>query len=171
MIGGLIAGILVLALLVSTSGPRVRHAVAQNPRGDEVASVGGGLTLVFDRPVEKTDFESVIELEPEAGYAVSHREGQLNIAFDENLLSDTEYTLTVYPGLEDALGRRMEREYSYEFATAEPTFTYLERNYGPGAMDRLIQRAPLSQESYVLFGADRVKSFARNDDYLAVVLP
>jgi hypothetical protein len=63
----------------------------------------------------------------------------------------------------------------YEFTTAEPSFTYLERNYGPGdglkAVDKTIQRAPLSRESTPLFGEERTKRFARNDRYLAVVLP
>lgn len=171
VVGGLSVGILVLALLVTTSGPRVRHVAVQNERGGEVASVGQGLTVVFDRPIEGTDFETAIELEPAADYAVSHRQGQLSIAFDQNLLSNTDYVFTVRPGLEDAVGRRMESEYSYEFATAEPSFTYLERNYGPGTVDRIIQREPLSQNNYVVFGADGIKSFALNDDYLAVVLP
>ena len=38
-------------------------------------------------------------------------------------------------------------------------------------MDRIIQRAPLSRESTPLFGEERIKRFARNDRYLAVVLP
>src|SRR5918997_5989008 len=64
----------------------------------------------------------------------------------------------------------MEHEYSYEFTTEEPSFTYLERNYDRGAVDRIIQRAPLSGKSQVLFGEDRIKSFARNSRYLAVVI-
>jgi Bacterial Ig-like domain len=171
VVGGLSVSILVLALLVTTSGPRVRHVAVQNQSGDEIASVGQGLTVVFDRPIEGTDFESAIKFEPEVDYTVSHRKGQLSITFDQNLLSNTEYVLTIRPELEDDLGRRMEREYSYEFTTEEPSFTYLERNYDRGAVDRIIQRAPLSGESQVLFGEDRIKSFARNGRYLAVVVP
>src|SRR5215210_8180967 len=152
VIGGLSVGILGLALLVTTSGPRVRHVAVQNQSGDEIASVGQGLTVVFDRPIEGTDFESAIEFEPAVDYTVSHREGQLSITFDQNLLSNTEYVLTIRPEIEDALGRRMEREYSYEFTTEEPSFTYLERNYGRGkeAVDRVVQRAPLSGKRQVL---------------------
>ena len=175
MIGGLSAGILVLALLVTTSGPRVRHAVVQKGSGEEIASVGQGLTVVFDRPIESTDFETAIEVQPEADHTVSHRNQQLSITFDQNLLSNTEYVLTITPELQDGLGRSMESEYTYEFTTAEPSFTYLERNYGPGyglkAVDRIIQRSPLSRESTPLFGEERIKRFARNDRYLAVVLP
>jgi len=171
VIGGLSVGILVLALLVATSGPRVRHVAVQNQSGDRIASVGQGLTVVFDRPIEGTDFEGAIAFEPEVDYTVSHRQGQLSITFDQNLLSNTEYVLTIKPELEDDLGRRMEREYSYEFTTEEQSFTYLERNYGRGAVDRIIQRAPLSGESQALFGEDRIKGFARNGRYLAVVVP
>jgi Bacterial Ig-like domain len=171
VIGGLSVGILVLALLVTTSGPRVRHVAVQNQSGDEIASVGQGLTLVFDRPIEGTDFESAIEFAPEVDYTVSHRQGQLSITFDQNLLSNTDYVLTIRPEIEDDLGRRMDGEYSYEFTTEEPSFTYLERNYGRGAVDRIIQRAPLSGESQVLFGEDRIKGFARNGRYLAVIVP
>jgi hypothetical protein len=146
--------------------------VVQNREGYQgVAYVGQGLTLVFDRPVKSTDFAAAIELRPETDYTVSHRNQQLSIIFDENLLSNTGYVLTVSPALEDDTGKRMERGYRYEFVTGEPTFTYLERNYGPGAIDRIIQRAPLSQKSQALFEAVQIEYFARNTDYLAVVLP
>jgi hypothetical protein len=164
-------GIVVLALLVTTSGPRVRNVVVQSFRGDDVASVNQALTVVFDRPIQSTDFESAIEIEPRAAYTVSHRNQQLNITFDQNLLSNTDYVLAIKPLLEDDLGKQMAREYTYEFSTAEPSFTYLERNYDPGVVDRIMERAPLSEKSNVLFGADRIKLFARNDKYLAVVLP
>src|SRR5919112_6117999 len=145
VIGGLSLGIFVLALLVTTSGPRVRNVAVQNQTGERISSVSQGLTVVFDRPIVGSDFESAIEFEPEVDYTVSHRQGQLSITFDQNLLSNTEYVLTVKPEIEDDLGKRMEREYSYEFTTEEPSFTYLERNYGRGkeAMDRVVQRAPL----------------------------
>lgn len=174
VIAALSIGILVLALLVTTSGPRVRQVVVQNLSGDEVANTNQGLTVVFDRPIEGADFENTIDIQPEVEHTVSHRNQQLSISFDQNLLSNTGYVLTVRPDLKDALGGRMEREYSYEFTTAEPSFTYLERNYGSGAVDsvdRIIQKAPLSQESHVLFGAGKIKSFARNANYSAVVLP
>src|SRR5919112_3077368 len=130
----------------------------------------GGLTVVFDRPTVGSDFKSAIEFDPEVEYTVSHRQGQLSITFDQNLLSNTEYVLTIKPEIEDDLGKRMEREYTYEFTTEEPWFTYLERNYGreAGAVDRIIQRAPVTGENQVLFGEDRIKSFARNSRYLAV---
>jgi hypothetical protein len=171
VIGGLSVGILVLALLVTTSGPRVRHVAVQSQSGDEIDSVAQGLTVVFDRPIEGTDFEGAIEFDPEVDYTVNHRKGQLSITFDQNLLSNTEYVLTIRPEIEDDLGRRMEREYSYEFTTEEPSFTYLERNYDRGAVDRIVQRAPLSGENQALFGEDRIKNFARNGRYLAVVVP
>ena len=170
VIAGLSIGILVLALLVTTSGPRVRDVVVQNSSGNSIASVDQGLNVVFDRPItSSTDFASAVEISPETDYTVSHRNQQLSITFNQNLLSSTDYVLTVRPVLEDDLGKQMGREYTYEFATAEPTFTYLERNYDPGAVDKIIQRAPLSQRSDILFGANRIKSFARNDSYLAAV--
>src|SRR5215217_1242021 len=169
VIGGLSVGILALALLVTTSGPRVRNVAVQNQTGERISSVSQGLTVVFDRPIVGSDFKSVIEFDPEVDYTVSHRQGQLSITFDQNLLSNTEYVLTIKPEIEDEAGRRMEGEYRYEFTTEEPSFTYLERNYDRGAVtsvDRIIQRAPLSGESQVLFGEDRIKSFARNGRYL-----
>ncbi len=174
VVAGLSIGILILALLVTTSGPWVRQVVVQN-RGsgeEDAASVNQGLTVVFDRPISSSsaDFASAIEIRPQTDYTVSHRNQQLSITFEQNLLSNTDYVLTVKPVLEDELGKRMEGEYTYEFATAEPSFTYLERNYDSGALDKVIERAPLSQESRVLFGAKRIKSFARNANYLAVVL-
>src|SRR5215211_4498416 len=173
VIGGLTVGILALALLVTASGPRVRNVAVQNQTGERIFSVSQGLTVVFDRPIVGSDFESAIEFDPEVDYTVSHRQGQLSITFDQNLLSNTEYVLTIKPEIEDEAGRRMEGEYRYEFTTEEPSFTYLERNYGRGpvtSVDRIIQRAPLSGESQILFGEDRIKSFARNGRYLAVVV-
>jgi hypothetical protein len=178
VVAGLSIGVLILALLVTTSGPRVRQVIAQNRSGDDIASVNQGLTVVFDRPIKSTDFASAIEVSPETDYTVGHRNQQLSITFNQNLLSNTEYVLTVKPVLEDDLGKQMEHEYTYEFTTAEPSFTYLEHNSGPGAMDRVIERAPLSQKRYILFAAApstaanrRIQHFARNDRYLAVVLP
>ncbi len=170
VIAALSIGILVLALLVTTSGPRVRQVVVQNLSGDKVANTNQGLTVVFDRPIEGADFENAIDIQPEIEHTVSHRNQQLSISFDQNLLSNTGYVLTVRPDLKDALGGRMKREYNYEFTTAEPSFTYLERNYGSRTVDRIIQKSPLSQESHALFGSDKIKSFARNANYLAVVL-
>jgi hypothetical protein len=170
VIAGLSIGILILALLVSTSGPRVRDVVVQNSSGNGISSVDQGLNVVFDRPISATDdYASAVEISPETDYTVSHRNQQLSVSFNQNLLSNTEYVLTVKPVLEDDLGNQMAGEYTYKFATAEPSFTYLERNYEPGAVDKVIQRAPLSQKSDILFGARRIKSFARNDSYLAAV--
>jgi len=171
VIGGLTLGILTLALLVTASGPRVRNVAVQNQSGERISSVSQGLTVVFDRPIVGSDFKSAIEFDPEVEYTVSHRQGQLSITFDQNLLSNTEYALTIKPEIEDEAGRRMEGEYRYEFTTEEPSFTYLERNYDRGAVDKIIQRAPLSGESQILYGYDRIKSFARNGRYLAVVVP
>ena len=170
VIGGLTVGILALALLVTASGPRVRNVAVQNQTGERISSVSQGLTVVFDRPIVGSDFKSAIEFDPEVDYTVSHRQGQLSITFDQNLLSNTAYALTIKPEIEDEAGRLMEGEYRYEFTTAEPSFTYLERNYDRGAVDKIIQRAPLSGESHPLFGEDRIKSFARNGRYLAVVV-
>jgi hypothetical protein len=173
VVGGLSVGILILALLVTTSGPRVRHVVVQSPGANGgVASVNQGLTVVFDRPIESSsDFENAVNIQPKTDYTVSHRNQQLNITFDQNLLSNTDYVLTINPLLEDDLGKQMESEYTYEFSTAEPSFTYLERNYDPGAVDKIIERSPLSGESQILFGADKIKLFGRTANYLAVVLP
>ena len=170
VIGGLSVGILALALLVTASGPRVRNVAVQNQSGERISSVSQGLTVVFDRPIVGSDFKSAIEFDPEVEYTVSHRQGQLSISFDQNLLSNTEYALTIKPEIEDEAGRPMEGEYRYEFTTEEPSFTYLERNYDRGAVDKIIQRAPLSGESQILYGEDRIKSFARNGRYLAVVV-
>jgi hypothetical protein len=171
VVAALSVGIVVLAVLVTTSGPRVRNVVVQSLRGDDVASANQALTVVFDRPVESTDFEGAIEIEPHVAHTVSHRNQQLNITFDQTLPSDTHYVLTVKPLLEDEQGKQMATQYTYEFSTAEPSFTYLERNYDPGVVDKIIERAPLPEKSNVMFGADTIKFFARNDKYLAVVLP
>ncbi|MDX6382220.1 MAG: hypothetical protein QOI57_3244, partial [Rubrobacteraceae bacterium] len=171
VVGALSVGILALGLLVTTSGPRVRHVVEQSTTANGIASVNQALTIVFDRPIKTSDYESAIEIEPKVEYTVSHRNQQLNITFDQNLLSNTEYVLTVKPVLEDELGEGMESGYTYKFSTAQPSFTYLERNYGDGGLDKVIERAPLSQESYVLYGAERIKFFGRNEKELAVVVP
>ncbi len=139
VIAGLVIGISVLALLVTTSGPRVRNVLVQNASGDEIASTNQGLTLVFDRPIESGDYDAAIDIQPEVEHTVSHRNQQLNITFNQNLLSNTTYVLTVKPVLEDDLGKQMGSEYTYEFTTAEPSYTYLERNNGPGAIDRVIE--------------------------------
>src|ERR671932_2235287 len=139
-VAGLSVGIAILVLLVTTSGPWVRQVVVQNlgSNGDAAASVNQGLTLVFDRPIESTDdFAGAIDIQPETDYTVSRRNQQLNITFNQNLLANTDYVLTVRPELEDNLGKQMEHEYTYEFSTAEPSFTYLERNYGIRVPDRV----------------------------------
>src|SRR4051812_41761772 len=97
VVAALSLSILVLVLLVSTSGPRVRHVVVQTLNGDDIASVNQALTVVFDRPIESTDFQSAIEIEPEVEYTVSYHNQQLNITFDQNLPSNTDYLLTVRP--------------------------------------------------------------------------
>lgn len=167
----LCAGILVLSLLVSTSGPRVRHVVAQNQGDGGPGIVDQRLTVFFDRPVEAADPAAAVEVRPEARHTVTQRGQQVMITFDQNLLSDTEYAVTVGPGLEDGTGTRMDRGHTHEFRTAEPSFTYLKRDYGPGTLDEIVERAPSSGEQRTLFEEDRISRFARNDDYLAVAIP
>lgn len=178
VVAGLIAGIVVVAFVVTTSGPRVRHVVAQSVRGGGSAGVAEGipsvnqtLSISFDRPIQSSDFQSAIQIQPQVQHTVTHRNQLLNISFDENLLSNTQYLLTINPSLlKDDLGKQMKSEYTYQFTTAEPSYTYLERNYDARVADRIIERAPLSGKSYVVYGAKRIKSFARNDKQLAVVL-
>jgi len=171
LVVALTAGIVVLALLVTTSGPRVRHVVLQQGPDGEVAAVNGGLTLVFDRPVTG-DVARAVEVRPEVDRTVSHRGGRISVAFEENLRSNTEYTLALTPGtLRDDLGKPMSGGYSYRFATPEPSFTYLERNYGEGEPDRIVEKGALSGESRTLFEAEQIKRHARAGDHLAVVVP
>lgn len=171
MAAGLMAGIVVLAVLVTTSGPRVRHVVVKNDGDGALSVLDQGLTLVFDRPVAGADVGKAVSVEPAVNHEVSHRQGQVSVSFGENLRSNTDYVLTVAPELKDASGEPMASEYRYEFTTAEPTYTYLERNYGAGAKDRIIERAPLSDKSQVLFEAEAIESFARDEEYVAVSLP
>src|SRR5215207_5511807 len=171
LVAVLLTGILVLAVLVSTSGPRVRQVDVRDPEGyGGVGVVGQGLTVFFDRPIETYDPGAAVEIRPETDHTVTQRGQQIDVSFDQNLLSNTEYVLTIGPGLTDATGRRMERAYTYEFGTEKPVFTYLKRDYGPGKPDRVVERSPLSGESRTLIEADRITRFARNDEYLAVVL-
>jgi dipeptidyl aminopeptidase/acylaminoacyl peptidase len=164
-------GILVLSLLVSTSGPRVRHIVAQNTGDGGLGIVDQRLTVFFDRPVEANDPASAVEIRPETRRTVTQRGQQVTISFDQNLLSDTEYAVTVGPDLEDGAGTRMDRGHTYEFRTAEPSFTFLKRDYGPGTLDEIVERVPSSGEQRILFEEDRISRFARNKDYLVVTIP
>lgn len=167
----LCAGILALALVVSTSGPRVRHVVVQNDGDNGAGVVDQRLTVFFDRPIRAGDPGAAVEVRPQARHTVVRRGQQLGVTFDQNLLSDTRYVLSVGPGLTDGTGRRMEEEYRYEFDTEEPTFTYLKRDYGPGTLDEVIERTPISSDQRILFEGDRISRFARNEEYLAVVMP
>lgn len=170
LVAMLCAGILVLAVAVSTSGPRVRHVAVQNGGGDAAGIVDQRLTVFFDRPIRAKDPGAAVEMEPEARHTVIRRGQQLGVVFDQNLLSDTEYVLSVGPGLADDTGREMEDAYRYAFETEEPEFTYLKRDYGPGTLDEIVERAPVSSEQQTLFEGDRISRFARKDEYLAVVL-
>lgn len=164
-------GILVLALVVSTSGPRVRHVVVENQGEDGAGIVDQRLTVFFDRPIRAGDPGAAVEIRPKTRHTVVRNGQQLGVTFDQNLLSDTEYIVSVGPGLVDGTNRDMESEYRYEFNTEKPTFTYLKREYGPGTLDEVIERTPLSGEQRTLFEEDRISRFARGDDHLAVVVP
>ena len=130
-----------------------------------------GLTLDFDRPVAGGDVGKAVSVEPSADYKVIHRQGQVSVSFSENLRSNTNYVLTVAPELKDVSGKPMASEYRYGFTTDEPTYTYLERNYRANTKDRIIERAPLSGKSRVLFESEAIESFARDGKYVAVSLP
>lgn len=173
LVVALTAAIVVLALLVTTSGPRVRHALVQKGPGGEVSVVDGGLTLVFDRPVVAAgDVSRAFEVRPRTDHTVTHRGGRISVAFRENLRSNAEYTVSLAPGaLRDDLGKPMSGGYSFRFTTPEPSFTYLERNYGEGEPDRIVEKAALSGESRALFEAERIKSFARAGGRLLVAVP
>src|SRR5438270_12235573 len=101
VVAALCIAILAFGLLVSNSGPRVRHVVEHSINPNGLPTVNQALTIVFDRPITtSSDLQSAIEIQPKVEYTLSQRNQHLTITFDQNLLSGTHYILTLKPGLE-----------------------------------------------------------------------
>jgi len=159
------------ALLLFHQGPRVRHFL-YNP-----TVYRKSIIVTFDRPLKQNrTVEPYISINPKVSFSAAQTANQITISINQNLASDTSYTVTIKPGIQD--GRRVYSQQSYTKVIKRPpaSYTYLNRVYtcleatqGKPCKDQIIEQGVGSSKRTILAEAVHIKSFDRNRDYLVVL--
>lgn len=102
-------------------GPQVRDVsvVAQSPNGASVAT-GASISLTFSRAVDRLSAESQFTLTPDVPGRFFWEGQTLTFRPNRVLASETDYRVTIAPGLLDAQGRANEQAISWSFRTRRP---------------------------------------------------
>lgn len=164
-------GVVSLSLLLIQSGPRIRYIQSLGDISETRLSQNATIQLVFDRPIEKTDYSDSIQITPNVDFIAQTNTQNIALTFKENLNHNTEYTITVSPTISDTSGKQMRSPYSHSFTTAEASYIYLERNYSsttPDDADDHIKLAAVGSEPQILLSHPEIRSFSANRTYAVV---
>lgn len=123
----LLVGALLLASLLLVwqgSNPAVR-ARQVTPAPGSLVSVKPAIRLRFSRAVDKSSVEGKVVVSPEFAFELSWAENELRILPRSPLLAETDYTVTVGPGLRDANGNEMAGQVQWQFRTRQPRLAFI----------------------------------------------
>ena len=114
-----LGGILFVATTVDGRPPAVErigltHHLSSD---DDVALTTTSIQVVFSEPVDRASAEAAFSLQPNADGAFNWNATTLVFTPEERLPLETEFVVTIQPGVEDAAGNAMEQESSLAFVT------------------------------------------------------
>jgi hypothetical protein len=178
----LLTMIIGLSFVLYNQGPRVRLVQFSEDPAVTSLTKGSTMTLAFDRPLEQKDYTNSITISPDLAFTTKTNVQNITLTFDESFVHDTDYTVTVLPDVYDKSNKRMQNKFISSFSTSQPTYAYIERNYGidyesdsgfftdyTDADDHVLL-AGAGLEPEVIFSHPEIRSFAANRDYIIVVV-
>ncbi len=185
-----------LGIFISTTGPRVRLVSSNINLETDHLTRNATITLHFDRPIQKKDYSNSISIEPAVEANINASNQSLLITLNENLRSETDYSITLKPDVRGSDGKSMHKAFTYSFTTHKPTFAYLVRNDGKAperndnpmgafydddlesrrrrvvqteaTVDDTIYKSDVEGEKEELFSAPIIYDFAISQDHLFV---
>jgi Bacterial Ig-like domain/WD40-like Beta Propeller Repeat len=114
-----LGGILFVATTVDGRPPAVErigltHHLSSD---DDAALTTTSIQVVFSEAVERASAEAAFSIQPETDGAFNWNANTLVFTPEERLPLETEFVVTIQPGVEDAAGNAMEQEASLVFVT------------------------------------------------------
>ncbi len=125
----LVAASLFVMLQGSNANLRARHL--QPASGSEV-SVRPAIRVLFTRAVDKASVERAVSISPEVEFDLSWTENELRILPRTPLQAETEYTVTIGPGVRDASNEELAGTLQWHFRTRQPRIAYIRPAEGEG---------------------------------------
>ncbi|MCB9821087.1 hypothetical protein H6798_00920 [Candidatus Nomurabacteria bacterium] len=135
------------------------------------------MTIRFDRPLREGDYTAQIRFIPSVSFTSQTTAQNITVTLLENLKHDTEYTIEVGPDIFDQTDRPMRGIYQKTIQTAQPSYAYLERNYGIDYSDEsflsqdaddYIKIARLGDDPEIVFSNPEITMFAANCDFVVI---
>ena len=169
-----IIGLLACVLIgweIYVQGPRVRYVRPDSSFHTAAYTRGSSLTVQFDRPIKAQEYQSAIRFEPAIDFTLATGAQSLQIAFNETLQHNQQYTLTIDQQIIDTTGRQMRDDFHYTFRTSPADFAVLQRvnpNDLDGYVDKIVTTDLSGQESVVL-QASEIRTFTASQDYIVAV--
>ncbi len=170
--------IFVASLFLYNHGPRVRFIELIDDIEKSSLTQNSTFRIVFDRPLEQSDYSSSISITPELPFTAQTTTQSILITLNDNLRHDTKYEIYISPDIIDKSGKKMRSAYTNTIETEVPSYAFLERNYGPtidssfsetDANDH-VKIAQLGKEPEIIFSYPQIRSFVANSSYTLVVV-
>lgn len=176
--GLLLVAIIALSFLLYTHGPRVRLVSFELDPQETSLAVGNTATVLFDRPIQDKDYTKQVSITPEIDFDVQTTAQSIVLRFKQNMQSSTQYTIRIEDEIYDRTGRKMSQPYLYSYVTSDPSYAYLERNYGLQDdntvfalkdADDHVKIGGLSDQPEIVFSHPEIVQFVANGDYVVAV--
>jgi hypothetical protein len=158
---------IVLVFLNLSSNPRVRSFQL---RGETESAdlLNQAVRIRFNRPMETVQLsEELIDIEPEADYIGNWIGSDLSISFQEPLVANQKYTITLADDFTDIYGTSFAEEQVVEFSTREQTLALLQRNEDYD--DEIIAVSSELSNPESLYKSWEISSFDKLGNKLAVI--
>lgn len=170
--------IIVLSVVIYNHGPRVRFIQFSQDMSTTSLTRGASLKAVFDRPLEQKDFSEYVSITPNVEFEVKTGVQDITITLLDNLNHDSDYTVSIFPEINDQSGKKMQNGYDHTFKTTKPPYMFLERNYGYSKdvvlldidADDHIKLGRLGESPNIIFSHPEIRSFVANKDYALIAV-
>lgn len=165
-VGSLVIVLVVLLLLNTGSGLRIRQVVIEG--GFSEAEISSQQIVVrFNRPMAKQNWEELVTIEPEAEISFLERGTDLFIFFPKNIIANSEYTLSLSAEIKDIYEEPLGETETVNFTTRKLEL------YGQnlGEDETTISRWVLPEmEKSDLYSTDKsIRQYDVSSDFIAVV--
>lgn len=122
LVGALLIASIVVGLQGGSATLRARRF---QPEAGSTVSVRPALRVLFPRPLDKGSVENAVFIFPITPFDLSWNENELRILPRTPLQAETEYTVTVGPGVRDAAGDPLEGLLQWRFRTRQPQVAFV----------------------------------------------
>ncbi|HEX9804752.1 MAG TPA: Ig-like domain-containing protein [Candidatus Dojkabacteria bacterium] len=137
-------------------------------RGDKENAeiINQEIQIEFSSPILESEVGNYIKVTPDENYKLSVNGSKLLISFENNIIADTEYIISVLPGLEDRFGKTLERSIDYSFKTKTFGLFFIDNRIDG---KNILKFYSESSEFEDILSVSKIKSYSLNSEYLVAV--